>query len=307
VRYTLAVLVLVAGSCSPSDSNAGASTDTRGDGEPLVVYTVNYPLAFFAQRIGGESVRVEFPAPADEDPAFWSPEAETIVAYQEADLILLNGAGYAKWVERASLPASRTVDTSATLTDRLIESEAVTHTHGPAGDHSHGETAFTTWLDLTLAVEQARTISSRLSASRPQFQEDFELGFQALEAELLDLDARWRAIVVEDPDRPLLGSHPVYQYLEARLGLNLVSLHWEPGEMPDDRAWSELEGLLESHTARGMLWEGEPLPAVAERLKRLGVECFVFDPCANRPDGAHEFLDVMESNTRSLEAAFGGS
>lgn len=304
MKRTLALLALAGCSCSPPDSNADASDDTSGEGGPLVVYTVNYPLVFFAERICDGLVRVEFPAPADEDPAFWSPAPETIVAYQKADLILLNGAGYAKWVERASLPASRTVDTSAKIEKRLIETEGVTHAHGPAGDHSHGETAFTTWLDLTLAVEQARAISVFLSRSWPQDQESFELGFKALEIELLNLDERWRAIVAEDPERPLLGSHPVYQYLAARLGLNLVSLHWEPGEMPDDRAWRELESLLESHPSRCMLWEGEPLSAVVERLQRLGVESVVFDPCANTPDDGHDFLDVMESNTRSLEAAF---
>ena len=37
-------------------------------GEKLTVYTVNYPLQYFAERIGGEYVEVIFPAPGDEDP-----------------------------------------------------------------------------------------------------------------------------------------------------------------------------------------------------------------------------------------------
>ena len=36
----------------------------------LVIYTVNYPLAYFAERIGGDLVAVHFPAPEDVDPAF---------------------------------------------------------------------------------------------------------------------------------------------------------------------------------------------------------------------------------------------
>ena len=46
--------------------------------EKLTIYTVNYPLTYFAERIGGDEVEVVFPAPHGEDPAFWSPEAETI-------------------------------------------------------------------------------------------------------------------------------------------------------------------------------------------------------------------------------------
>ena len=71
--------------------------------EKLTVYVVNYPLQFFAERIGGEHVNVVFPAPADVDPAYWMPDTPTIAAYQQADLILLNGAGYARWVNKVML------------------------------------------------------------------------------------------------------------------------------------------------------------------------------------------------------------
>ena len=37
-----------------------------------VVYTVNYPLQYFAERIAGDLVEVVLPVPADIDPAFWS-------------------------------------------------------------------------------------------------------------------------------------------------------------------------------------------------------------------------------------------
>jgi len=43
--------------------------DTSAAG-PLLVYTVNYPLKYFAERIGGEHVRVEFPAPSDNEIGF---------------------------------------------------------------------------------------------------------------------------------------------------------------------------------------------------------------------------------------------
>ena len=71
-----------------------ASAGAKDPDAPLSVYVVNYPLQYFAERIGGPDVRVVFPAPADGDPAFWKPSPEQIAAYQKADLILLNGASY---------------------------------------------------------------------------------------------------------------------------------------------------------------------------------------------------------------------
>lgn len=303
---SLAVLpVVLVLACSPGETHAGESRATRtaGDG-PLVVYTVNYPLAFFAQRIGGDAVRVEFPAPADGDPAFWSPDPETIVAYQDADLILLNGAGYAQWADLASLPTSRTIDTGASRAEHLIEVDDVSHTHGPGGEHEHRSTAFTTWLDPTFAIDQARAITAALSTARPQSRAKFEASFDVLSAELAELDERWRAIVGAQPEQPVLASHPVYQYLADRTGLSLESLHWEPDELPDDLQWRKLETLHASHPAKWMLWEGEPLPEVVERLRTIGVECVVFNPCGNDPGDGADFLGVMQANTAALETVF---
>jgi len=155
-------LLLLVGCAGPVAVDEAQVAPPR-DGEPLTVYVVNYPLQYFAERIGGDGVHVEFPAPVDEDPAFWSPDAETIAAYQQAWRILLNGAGYARWAQRATLPQSKLVDTSAGFRDRYIRvDDGVTHAHGPGGEHTHGEVAFTTWLDPTLAIEQA----ARPSASR---------------------------------------------------------------------------------------------------------------------------------------------
>jgi ABC-type Zn uptake system ZnuABC Zn-binding protein ZnuA len=84
------------------------------------VYTVNYPLAWAAQQLAGDQAEVHFPAPAGVDPAFWEPDLATIAAYQGADLILLNGAGYAKWIAEISLPRNRLLDTSGKLQDQLI-------------------------------------------------------------------------------------------------------------------------------------------------------------------------------------------
>jgi zinc transport system substrate-binding protein len=64
--------------------------------ERLVVYAVNYPLQYFAQRIAGDYAEVVLPVPTGVDPAFWQPDAAGIGGFQRADVILLNGAGYAK-------------------------------------------------------------------------------------------------------------------------------------------------------------------------------------------------------------------
>ncbi len=97
-----------------------------------------------------------FPAPADVDPAYWNPDVGTISAYQQSDLIFLNGAGYAKWVDKVSLPGSKLVNTSKKFKDQYISTEdAVTHSHGPKSGHANENVAFTTWIDFELASRHA--------------------------------------------------------------------------------------------------------------------------------------------------------
>ncbi|MBW1743769.1 MAG: hypothetical protein JRJ47_10130 [Deltaproteobacteria bacterium] len=57
-----------------------ASPDSVWARSPLSVYVVNYPLKYFAERIGGDHVDVEFPAPKGTDPAYWIPNIATIGA-----------------------------------------------------------------------------------------------------------------------------------------------------------------------------------------------------------------------------------
>lgn len=287
--------------CSPGD--AGSPTRDLERPFPPTAYVVNHPLQYLAQRVGGDSWAVHFPAPAGVDPADWSPPGEIVTAYQDADLILLNGAGYASWVARASLPAKIQVDTTAAVRDRLIPIEqVVTHQHGPAGEHSHGATAFTTWLDPTLALEQARAIADAFANAQPEQEDEIRRRLAALEADLNELDQRLERATARLGGAPLIFSHPVYSYFEERYGLDGRSLHWEPDEPPSPRAWRDLEELRRSHPAEILIWESEPLPETARRLETLGVRSVVVDPAGNvSPRG--DWLEIMNQNAERLTAA----
>ena len=282
-----------------------SSADTPQDSRPLV-YVTNYPLQYFTQRIGWDQVQVELPIPGDIDPAFWEPTADDLSELQAADLIVLNGATYEKWLETASLPQAKMVNTAAPFDDRWITmKETVTHQHGPEGEHSHEGTAFTTWVDPMLAIEQAAVIRDRLSEQFPNHASVFGANFETLEQDLTLIDEQLAALVDESParDQPLLASHPVYDYFAERYGLNLESVLWEPETMPDEAQWAELEELLTAHPAEWMIWEGEPLPESVERLQALGVESVVFDPAGNVPETG-DFLAVMQDNVDNLRPVF---
>lgn len=271
--------------------------------DPIVVYTVNYPLAYFAERVGGNRVRIVFPAPPDGDPAMWSPGAEDIANYSGANLILLNGAGYAGWVREAALPEDKLVDTSASFADAYVVESEATHSHGRGEAHTHeADTAFTTWLDPTLAITQAAAIRDALSALRPESAKAFAAGYASLREDLQVLDDDFAEIFREIGDTPVVFSHPVYQYLERRYAVNGVSLHWEPDQIVDDDDMAKLAESLLRHPAEFMIWEGEPTPESVDSLAAWTITSVVLDPCGNRPETG-DYLTVMRKNTANLRNA----
>lgn len=272
-------------------------------GKPQVL-VANYPLQYFAQRIAGNTVDVRFLAPKDEDPAFWQPDETAVTAFQNAAIILMNGAGYSKWADKVSLPESKVVDTSAAFAKSLIQvNEVSTHSHGPGGEHSHSGTAFTTWIDFKQAALQAKAVRNALQALLPDSKDAFETNFEGLKDDLDDLDRRMSALSRRLVTQPLVASHPVYHYLARRYGMNVRSLLWEPENVPDDQAMADLNAILSGHRARWMIWEGEPAEESVAKIASVGLKSVTFDPCGNVPDSG-DFLTVMKANVEAFEKAF---
>jgi len=280
------------------------SAESGSKRDKPTVAVANYPLKYFTERIVGNHVEVIFPIPSDIDPAFWIPEPNGVLAFQSADVILLNGATYSKWLDKVTLLRRKMVNTSEGFQEQYIQiQEFTTHRHGPQGEHAHAGVAFTTWLDFQQAIQQAEAILNAVIKLTPQHEKHFQTNFLSLKKDLLALDRRLETIVSPQSTKPLLASHPVYHYLARRYGLNIRSVLWEPSEIPNPTQLKELEKILKNHPAKWMIWEGDPNPPSVVLLETLGVNSLVFDPAGNVPVKG-DFLSVMQQNVENLKLAF---
>ncbi len=299
--------VLASAGCDDAKPGASGGNDPRAG--PPVIFTTFYPTRYFAERIGGDAVRVVCPVPDDADPIFWTPDAETIGRYQSADLIVLNGAGFEKWVERATLPRARTVDTARSFEKEFMRYEqGVTHSHGPAGEHAHEGLDGHTWVDPLNAVLQARAIRDGLVERFPEHAEGFRERFSALERDLRELDAALRA--VSNGQTPILCSHPAYNYIARRYGWRIRNLDLDPETVPPAETLDGIRELLREFPARVILWESKPAAEVARSIETaLGLRNVVFSPCellaAERIASGEDYLSVMRANIDALRPVFG--
>lgn len=270
-----------------------------------VVAVVNYPLAYFAERLGGDAVEVLFPVPDGVDPAFWRPGIADIAAMQAADLIALNGAGFAQWTTKASLPRSRLVDTSSGFSEAYIATETVTHSHGEGGEHSHTGTATHTWLDFEQAAAQAEALAVAMARRVPPAAEGLEARLAALQADLAELDTLAEQAGAALAGRTIVASHPRYQYFARAYGLDIAALEWEAGDMPTDEDWADLQSLLAGSDGPLLIWEADPPAEAIARAADMGVTSVVFPPLANRPASEGDFLTAMRAVMTRLAAMSG--
>ncbi len=282
-----------------TENSTGAANSKRG----LVVVT-NLPLRQFAETIAGEVVDVLLPIPAEEDPAFWAPIAADVTAMQAADLIFVNGATFESWLPTVTLPETRVVDTSVAFKDKLFNmAEGLTHSHGPAGEHTHTGIVGTTWIDFDQARQQAAAILAAMSKRWPEHKATFETNYGKLESQLKKLDDQMQQVAAKMRALPLVVSHPIYDYWLRRYGLNGKAVHWEASEVPTPENIEELKKLLVDHPAKFMIWEGDPAGEAIQVLKDLGIESVVFTPAGNGT-ADENWLSLMRENIDRLGSVF---
>lgn len=275
----------------------GATTALAQD-RPVVA-TVNYPLAWMAERLGGDGVDVLFPVPSDRDPSFWRPGLSDIAAIQQADVIALNGAGFASWTTRTSLPRSRIVDTSAGFEDTLIRTESVTHSHGADGEHSHTGTASYTWLDFGQAAQQAKALAAMMERRIPDLNETIGDALPELVSDFDALDAEARTTLTALQGTTILATHPRYQYFARAYGLDISSLEWEAGALPTPDQWQSLQSRMTETGARVLIWEAAPPEEAIAKADQMGLRSVVFSPLAGRPKSG-DFLKIMRDQISVL-------
>ncbi|MEY1554322.1 metal ABC transporter substrate-binding protein [Yoonia sp. R2331] len=266
------------------------------------VVAVNYPLQFLAERLLGDAAEVVFPVPEDVDPSFWRPTIADISMIQSADLILLNGAGFATWIDRVSLPRSKLVNTSAAVDDMFIVTESITHSHGDGGAHSHEGLASYLWLDPMLAIAQAEAVAAAITARDLAPAAEVEAAMDALRSDLEALDDQTRAALGDLQGVSMIATHPRYHYFARRYGLSVTALEWEAGAMPGDSDMADLRDLAEETGAQVLIWEAAPPAEAFEMTRGLGLRNVVFAPLAHGVAG-QTYIDTLAGAVAAMEEA----
>ncbi len=284
----------------PSPSEAPQATAPTG---PIDVRVSSFPAEWLVQRVGGTEVQLQNVLPPGEDPPFWSPPGEVVAAVQSAELIVANGAGFEQWMQTATLPADRIVDSARGLDHIHIQGE--THSHGKEGEHSHAGLDPHTWSDPNLFLQQAEAIHAALVAARPDQKPTFDRNLADLRTDLTTLDRELLDALTPGRRVKMAANHPAYNYLARRYELHIRAFDFDPEAVSDAAtvaAFTTWAANVEK--PHHLLWESQPSDAVRQSFP-AGVLHIYIDPLEQPPDGGtYDYLAQARKNVATFKALF---
>ena len=199
---------------------------------------------------------------------------------------------------------AKQVVTSRSFADRYVKNgEVVTHSHGPQGMHSHGLIDFNTWMDPQQAALQAQAIHDELVRLVPDAAKEFDANLEALEKG--PGGSRWavgrRLGAARQGAAPGFASRCTNTPRGVTAGTCRPSIGspMKCPPRPNGRNWRR---CTPSIRPRLMIWEEDPLPAVATRLRGWASSRWPSRPApTRRPSG--DYLSAMKANAKRFGAA----
>lgn len=245
------------------------NTQSKKDTATLTIYTTLYPLAYFAEEIGGDYVRVESILPPGADPHNFEPTSRSMVEIAEADIFLFNGANLETYAEKIK---EALIEENVLMVEASHGISLDSHHHHEgdhSGDHDHGDYDPHIWLDPLRTVEIAENIKEALVSLQPEQADFFEDNFFDLEEQLVALDKDFRDNIDEAPTKDILVTHAAYGYWEQRYGLEQIAVAGvSPSQEPSQKQLEEIIEYVQERKKQYLLFEQNVEPKVAEVIQQ---------------------------------------
>lgn len=259
----------------------------------LKITTSFYPLAFLAERIGGDYVMVTNLTPTGAEPHDFEPSTRNVVELENQDIIFLNGGG----IEGYADSLKKNINSKQTLL--IVAGEPFIS--NPKDPHI--------WLDPTLYIKEAEVVAHTLIQKDPFHARIYTQNLKNLTHELTNLDHEFEKGLHACAQRNIITSHNAFGYLAKKYQLNEISLAGlSPQEEPSSKTLSNIASFAKKNTIKYILFEELVSPSVAETIAReVGAQTLVLNPLEgltkkNEMD-KRTYISIQQENLENLKIA----
>ena len=192
----------------------------------LKVLASFYPVYEFTKTIGDEKIDVSIIIPPGIEPHDWDPSIQDLQNMQNADMIVINGAGFEPWIAKliSVNPNILIIDTSNGIS--LLEKDKQMFNAEIQNDPH-------VWLNPVLAKKQVQNILNGLIKIDPQNDDYYQENFNAYNSKLIQLDTKIRNELLSCVKKDFLATHDAFSYFANEYGLNQNTIFGiNPSEEP---------------------------------------------------------------------------
>ena len=321
VRAVLTVGALGLGAAACGSDGASTPTDSAGGGtEQLVIVVTTNILGDVVTEAVGDQAQVEVIMPLGSDPHDFAPSARQAESMENADLLVVNGAGFEEGmldiisnVSDSGTPIFSFADQIDLLTFDGTHDHAESDDHGSDGEHAGEGTDPHLWTDPTriaTAVESLGAVVADLDGVDP---DRVSSSFADYLAELSDLDASMQDTLSEVPQdqRVLVTNHEVFGYFADRFDFQVVGAiipSLTTNAEPSASDVEELASLIEADGIGAVFAETTQSSTLADALAdEVGgtvevVELFS-ESLGEDGSGAETYVGMMQRNAELVAGA----
>ena len=231
-------------------ANAFNSFQNKTESNKLKVVATFYPLAFFAQQIGGEEVIVKQLIPDNTEVHNWQPSFGDILALDEADVIIYNGASLDHWFENDVIPllnASNKIIVETTNGIQLLEPEQENEEHEHHNEHE-GIYDPHTWISPLIAKQQAENIYEALIQKDPSHINYYIERWKNLKTQFEELDNRYQNELSTKHKKEIFVAHSAFGYLASRYDFEQHGvIGISADEQPSASKYADLIDMMIAH------------------------------------------------------------
>ncbi|UKL13604.1 metal ABC transporter substrate-binding protein [Dissulfurimicrobium hydrothermale] len=290
-------------------SAEGATAEGR-----LAVVTSIFPVSEMVRAVGGDRVDVRQLLPPGSDPHSWEPKISDMLCLEQADLVVLIGAGLEPWaggIVNKVRSGGGGVLVLAEGSDlkgwRGRTSEVEGHDH-----HGHGWADPHIWLDFKWDAEATMRIAKKLADLDPAgagfYEENARRYAKALEA----LDTSYRRTLSSCEQKTLVvAGHAAFGYLAEAYGLRQVALYGiSPDASPSPKKMADVIELVKKEGVKAIFFDDTVNDSLGKAISReTGAQCFVITPgeSLKKNDIVDKttFIKLMYRNLAALSRGLG--
>jgi zinc transport system substrate-binding protein len=287
------------------DDGGGGASAPEG---AIEVEASFYPLAWIAERVGGEHVAVHSLTKAGAEPHDLELSPSDVADVLDADLVVyLDGFQPAVDDAVGQIDGDRRFDAADAGADLDLRFTPIEE--GAQHDDEAGAVDPHFWLDTTRLGAVADGLADRLGDLDPDHAAEFTANAQDLEADLAALDSSFEAGLADCPSRRLVTSHNAFGYLARRYDLEQVGITGlTPEEEPSPADLAAVTDYVRQHGVGTIYFEALVSPAIAEAVAaETGAATRVLDPIEGLDDSSpgDDYLEVMAANLTALREGLG--